>query len=261
MPIHDWTRVSAGTFHAFHGGWITRLENALNDGVLPEDYYALGEQSVGRAGPDVLALQDSSSASGEGAGGATNGYGGGSDTGGIALAAVSPRVSVIEEVPAVNLLSTGRRTIVIRHANGDRVVALLEIVSPNNKTGRFKMAKLVDKAVAAVQQGYHLLMVDLLPPGKFNPRGLHDRIWHELDGGQFDPPANRPLTLAAYRVSDGVTAYVEPVAVGQALPEMPLFFTPDRYVNVPLAETYEATYRHFPERWRRVIEGIRELGD
>ena len=47
MPIHDWTRVDAGLFHAFHQRWISALSDALNTGVLPRDYYALAEQSVG----------------------------------------------------------------------------------------------------------------------------------------------------------------------------------------------------------------------
>jgi hypothetical protein len=34
MPIHDWTRVDAGTFHDFHQAWITHLKETLNDGVL-----------------------------------------------------------------------------------------------------------------------------------------------------------------------------------------------------------------------------------
>ncbi|MCA9009376.1 MAG: hypothetical protein KDB01_06500 [Planctomycetaceae bacterium] len=25
MPMHDWTRVSAGTYHAFHNAWIEPL--------------------------------------------------------------------------------------------------------------------------------------------------------------------------------------------------------------------------------------------
>ena len=32
MPVHDWTRVSAGTFHAFHNAWITHIQEMLNDG-------------------------------------------------------------------------------------------------------------------------------------------------------------------------------------------------------------------------------------
>ena len=57
MPIHDWTRVSAGTFHDFHNSWITHLKEALNAGLLPQSYYAMGEQQAGDVGPDILTLK------------------------------------------------------------------------------------------------------------------------------------------------------------------------------------------------------------
>jgi hypothetical protein len=31
MPIHDWTRVRAGTFHHFHQRWFAALGDALVD--------------------------------------------------------------------------------------------------------------------------------------------------------------------------------------------------------------------------------------
>src|ERR1051326_6776201 len=43
MPVHDWSRVEAGIFHEFHGDWIFTVKNALNQGVLPPEHYALGE--------------------------------------------------------------------------------------------------------------------------------------------------------------------------------------------------------------------------
>ena len=57
MPIHDWTRVGAGTFHDFHCGWVVEICNALNVGLLPPGYYARAEQVGGEVGPDVLTLQ------------------------------------------------------------------------------------------------------------------------------------------------------------------------------------------------------------
>ena len=57
MPIHDWTRVDAGIFHDFHNAWLTEIRNVLNNGALPEGYYALTEQHAGRIIPDVLALR------------------------------------------------------------------------------------------------------------------------------------------------------------------------------------------------------------
>ena len=46
MPIHDWTRVDAGLFHAFHQDWISSLLAVLNRGGLPLDYFALTEPSI-----------------------------------------------------------------------------------------------------------------------------------------------------------------------------------------------------------------------
>jgi hypothetical protein len=57
MPIHDWTRVTAGTWHAFHLSWIAETQLALNEGRLPPSYYVQAEQIAGPLGPDVLTLQ------------------------------------------------------------------------------------------------------------------------------------------------------------------------------------------------------------
>ncbi|MGL4423965.1 MAG: hypothetical protein ACRCZF_25145 [Gemmataceae bacterium] len=51
MPIHDWTRVRAGTWHAFHLSWISEIQLALNNGLMPPGYYAQAEQIVGPLGP------------------------------------------------------------------------------------------------------------------------------------------------------------------------------------------------------------------
>jgi hypothetical protein len=55
MPLHDWTRVDAGIFHAFHVAWLPEIQGILNDGLLPEGYYALAEQHAGRAIADEWA--------------------------------------------------------------------------------------------------------------------------------------------------------------------------------------------------------------
>ena len=57
MPVHDWSRVRAGTFHHFHNSWIYKLCDRLNAGLLPRDFYAAGEQISGDIAPDVLTLQ------------------------------------------------------------------------------------------------------------------------------------------------------------------------------------------------------------
>lgn len=58
MPIHDWTRVDDGIFHAFHVNWTVELAKALNRGVLPEGYDALPDPVAGAVRPDVLTLHE-----------------------------------------------------------------------------------------------------------------------------------------------------------------------------------------------------------
>src|SRR5215510_512045 len=58
MPVHDWTRVSDGTFHDFHYSWVLEIKRALMRGLLPKGYYVMAEQVGGDLGaPDVLTLQ------------------------------------------------------------------------------------------------------------------------------------------------------------------------------------------------------------
>ena len=57
MPVHDWTRVDDGTFHAFHTSWITHLMETLNAGPLPPGYYAIPEQIASRMQTDLLTLR------------------------------------------------------------------------------------------------------------------------------------------------------------------------------------------------------------
>ncbi|MCE9529802.1 MAG: hypothetical protein K8T89_01475 [Planctomycetes bacterium] len=46
MPMHDWTRVQAGTYHDFHCCWLAKLTSQLNRELLPEDHYAQIEEAT-----------------------------------------------------------------------------------------------------------------------------------------------------------------------------------------------------------------------
>ena len=254
MPIHDWTRAEPGSFHHMHNGWIGRLGDALNAGLLPEPYYAGAEQAAAGRVPDVLALErlDDPEFAPEEEGRDGTAAGSGS---GVLLADAPPRVAVVQESPADLALLRKKNRLVVRHADGNRVVALLEIVSPGNKSSRQEMNALTKKVLLAFRHGVHVLLIDLLPPGPGDRGGLHDRVWRDFAGEGFDAPPDRPLTLAAYRCNGGVTAYVEPTAIGLPLAEMPLFFEPGRYVSVPLEQAYAATVAAMPRPWRRAIGG------
>jgi hypothetical protein len=84
---------------------------------------------------------------------------------------------------------------------------------------------------------------------------MHGAVWNEFDEGPYDLPVNEPLTLASYAVGPPVEAYLEHVAIGSALPDMPLFLSSDRYIPAPLEATHQAAYRGVPAFWRDVLDG------
>lgn len=243
MPIHDWSRVSAGTFHDFHVAWTIELRNALNERVLPSGYYAMVEQIAGPVGPDVLALE-AAEADADGPATGANGA--------IAIALAPPRVR-FTAVAEQDAYLARQKAVVIRHQSGDRVVALIEIVSPGNKASRRDKA-FIQKAITALRQGYHLLILDFHRPGRRDPSGIHGAIWQALGEPPYEAPADAPLTLVAYLAAQPKVAYIEPVAVGEILPDMPLFLESDAYVNAPLEETYRGAWRGMSRRWKRVLE-------
>jgi hypothetical protein len=249
MPVHDWTKVRPGTFHDFHGAWITHLKEALNGGLLPPGYYALAEQPAEETWPDVLALEAADSDFNAGHWSVRE------PAGAIAAAERPPKVSLTMTAEAERV-ALKQRTLLIRHATGDRIVGMLEIVSPGNKDRKSALDRFVAKATSALRQGYHLLIVDLFPPGPHDEQGIHGAVWAEVDGleaGRYRQPPEKPLTLVAYEAKPAPTAYVEPIAVGESLPNMPVFLRPGWYVSVPLEGTYLQAWRGMPERWRRVI--------
>lgn len=243
MPMHDWTCVEAGIFHAFHHEWISEIGRALNLGLLPADYYALPEQVAAGFGPDVLTLQDQRPAMDD-------------DAGSVATATklqTRPQTRFTAETDA-EFYRRKKSSIAVRHVSGDRLVAMIEILSPGNKSSRNAFRAFVDKACELLEHRIHLLLVDPFPPGRRDPEGIHAAIWAEVVDEPFVLPADKPLTLAAYE-SDLITrAYIEPVAVGDVLPDMPLFLEPNGCVKVPLEATYQTAFAVMPRRWRDELQ-------
>jgi hypothetical protein len=239
MPIHDWTRVYAGIFHDFHQRWCGRIQERLNAGLLPPDHYALLDQVAVGVEPDVITLQDRTDDA--------------EPSGGGVATLVAPKTRFVAELG--KFPPRRKNTVAVRHVNDDRVVAVIEVISPGNKESNRAMRALVDKAVDLLAKGVHLLFVDLFPPTPRDPRGVHSVLSEELAGEEFHPPEGEPLTAVAYEAARPPKAYIEPLRVGGALPDMPVFLRPGAHVLLPLEETYTSAYEAVPTRWRRVIEG------
>ncbi len=243
MPMHDWTKVEAGIFHAFHHRWISALSDALNGGRLPADYYALPEQVAAGFGPDVLTLQ------GEPPGVNSSADGAGSTA---TLLQRRPRTRFTAETDT-EFYRRKKSSLVVRYVSGDRIVAMIEIVSPGNKSNRHAFRAFVDKACELLEYRIHLLIVDPFPPGLRDPNGVHAAIWEQFQEEPFQPPADQPLTVVAYECDFTTRAYMETLAVGQTLPDMPLFLEPNGCIIVPLETTYQTAFTAMPKRWQAVL--------
>ena len=255
MPIHDWTCVDAGIFHHFHLEWISSIQRTLNSGLLPPDYYALAEQIAGGWHPDVLTLTNQLPQPGQSRRGGTRLEK--PCEGGIAMATTQPKVRFTAKAER-DIYARKRNRVVIRHRSEDEVVAMIEVISPGNKSSRQALRSLVNKTNKLMEAGIHFLILDLFPPSKRDPQGIHPVLWSRYDDEcDFRLPPDLPLTLVAYaigEIGEDWQAFIEPVAVGQTLPEMPLFLTPDRYVPLPLEPTYQTAFDGVPRRWRDVLE-------
>ncbi len=244
MPAHDWTRVISGPFHHFHHDWISAISRTLNAGLLPSKYYALAEQIAGGLGPYVLTL-GTSSGSDEPLSTTTE-----KDVG-LALMHPKTRFSAKTEIETY---ADKRSRVVIRHRSGDDVVAIIEIVSPGNKSTRHALQSFVDKVHELLRAGVHMLVVDVFPPSHRDPNGIHGAIWERYDDDNvFRLPSDEPLSIAAYTGGLERQAFIEPFAVGKLLPDMPLFLQPPGHVMVPLESTYQTAFEGVPERWRREL--------
>ena len=58
----------------------------------------------------------------------------------------------------------------------------------------------------------------------------------------------------SYESAESVRAFIEPIATGDSLVDMPLYLRPGRYVSVPLEETYRLAFESVPRRWRTILE-------
>jgi hypothetical protein len=251
MPIHDWTRVEDGIFHDFHHAWIEEIKRALNAGLLPDEYYALAEQHAAGFGPDVVTLQGPRS--GDNGEDGDAGPGTGAPSGGAGLVVAPPKARLWAETDW-EFYRRKQSTVAIRHVSGDRVVAMVEVVSPGNKASRNAIRAFVEKAGELLDKRVHLLILDLHPPAPRDPHGMYAAVWEEVSGQEPGPP-EKPLTLASYESGVTLRAYVEPVTVSDVLPDMPLFLEPGGHIDVPLEATYQAAFAAVPRRWRAVLAG------
>jgi hypothetical protein len=238
MPIHDWSGASRAAFHNFYLGWTAGISAALNSGLLPPNhYYSLTEniRDGRKTAFEQIQERDVAPARPE------------QPEGLLYYPESQPQTShrdvCLEKEYA-------EKVITIRECSYENVVAAIRIVTAETKRSRYRLDQFVGWAVEAIRDGVSLLLIDPFPPGPLNPHGIHKAIWDEFVDNDFTLPTSRPVTLAAYVGGCIPEAFVEPVAFGSPLPEMPLFLNSGMFLRLPLEPSYQANWDRLPEPLR-----------
>ena len=242
MPLHDWTKIYSGMFHDFHQSWSIRIKDALNCGILPKGALALVEHKAGPVEADVLTIDLLGEAGGDWA-----------QRGG-AVTAVEPVARFVQKSTKVRYAERANR-IVVQQPVG-HTIAVVEIVSPGNKDSKRAFKTFVEKSQDYIARGVHLLVVDPFPPTKRDPEGVHRVIWDDFEdaGREFAFPVGKDRLAVSYDSNEvEKAAYVEAFAVGDVLPEMPLFLGGGYHVVVPLEDAYLKTWAVMPAEYQEIV--------
>ncbi|HET6424423.1 MAG TPA: DUF4058 family protein [Planctomycetaceae bacterium] len=241
MPLHDWTRVRHGMFHHFHNAWIYGLAGILNGGLLPQGFYAAGEQIAGGIEPDVVALEHADSGSSW-------------DHSGALAVVEHPLQATVQQAAETNAWIRKQDQLAVRRIGDDRLVSVIEIVSPANKSSRSRLASFIEKVAGLIGDGVHAVVIDVFPPGTFDRQGIHAAVWDELTAEPAPEGSAAAGQIASYGAGSTVRAYIEPLHLGATIPVTPLFLDEGWYVPLPLEETYQAVWEHYPSPWKTIVD-------
>lgn len=201
-------------WEGFHGWWAAAIAGSLNEHLLPPDYFAEFQVTVGtRIEVDVGTFtEDDTSESPRPNGAAT---------------AVQTRVwtppAAVAVMPAI--FPDDFEVQVFSSIAGPTLVAAIELVSPGNKDRDDTRRGFAAKCAAYLQRGIGLMIVDIVTSRRAN---LHDELMTLLGhttGFTFSAPTS--LYATAYRPAhrderNEIDLWRESLAIDQPLPMLPL---------------------------------------
>jgi hypothetical protein len=202
----------------------------LNHAILPPGYYAI--PNVDLDGPveiDVAALRDRQAEVGTSSGAA-----------GALWTPPEAALTVALDFPALELVEVQ----VFYDEDDPQLKAAVELVSPRNKDRPQARRTLAVKCLSYLQAGSNLVVIDMVTSRRAN---FHAEILRllELNGpAAWQSPTD--LYVVAYRaaaVEQGrqLQAWPTALAVGEALPRVPLWLGVDICVPLDLETTYQTT--------------------
>lgn len=226
-PLHGPRR-----WEGFHHSWATFIAQQLNDGVLPPDYYAESEISLGpELEIDVASMEF------------THPGPAGKESGTAVWSPPRPKIAVKVEFAQLD----GCEILVYQDLGGAELRAAIELVSPSNKDRAGSRRTFAAKCAGYLKHGIGLVIVDIVTARSAN---LHKELFDALEVKSRRAGWKSPTGLyavayraATFRKNPRVEAWPEPLALGEPLPVLPLWLGIDLCVPVRLEESYLTTCR------------------
>lgn len=231
MPLLDHFRPPLSDlrhWESFHSVWANCVAEALNKGLLPLEYFAEVEVTLGSGiEVDVATFESGSQARRASVPSAT---------------AVLPRTwapgAPAMVLPAV--FPDRIEVLVFQSEAGPRLVGALELVSPGNKDRPEARRAFAAKCSSYLQRGIGLVVVDVVTSRRAN---LHNELVHLLAGEGHPAGPEGVLYATAYRpvrrdAREEVEVWHETLTLGGKLPEMPLFLDKGLCLPIDLQTTY-----------------------
>jgi hypothetical protein len=236
MPLRDHFHPPLSTerhWEGLHAQWASSIADSLNR-CLPAGYFAEphvhGEGRVeadfatlGEGPPDARATIELC--------GGTNML--------VAAAAPAPDLVIPTSFP------DSLEVLVFSSESGPTPVAAVELVSPGNKDREISRTTFAAKCASYLQGGVRLAVVDVVTSQRAN---LHNELVELLSAGEAFLLAPEPLYAVSYCPrrapygtpirADRIEVWSASLAVGQALPVLPLALDRRQFVPLELEATY-----------------------
>ncbi|HZW35128.1 MAG TPA: DUF4058 family protein [Isosphaeraceae bacterium] len=219
-------------WEGFHHAWATGIAQQLNLESLPPSYFAEPEITLGPTlEVDVATMEQA-------------GFNPSADRGHTAVWS-PPRPKITAQVDFSHLDSIEVR--VYQDLGGAELRAAIELVSPANKDREGTRRTFAARCAGYLGHGINVVIVDVVTSRSAN---LHHELFEVLEVKSRRAIWKSPTGLyaVAYRAvtehkRPRIEAWPEVLALGKALPVLPLWLALDLYVPLPLEQTYTSTCR------------------
>lgn len=231
MPLLDHFNPPLNRTHpwrSFHGAWAASMARLLNQGVLPEGYYAV--PLVERDGPieiDVATLRYPDATPVPRA------------TAPQAWSPPAPGLAIAIELPPAD----GVEVQVFADDGDPRLAAAIELVSPGNKDRPRARQAFAVKCVGYLQQGSSVVVVDTVTTCRADMNAAILALLDTQSEAQI-PPGLCPVSYRAVggdEPTQQLQVWPAVLSLGASLPTVPLWIAADFSVPLDLTASYEAT--------------------